>query len=576
VADLPKNGNATPALARSIRAAAAAGQSTLLLPEGEFHFWPEGSTRKFLYLSNNDDGENDIIALLEGVKDLHIQGQNTRLIFHGKVTPFALLNCTNIRISDVVIDWDVPFHCEATVASVSQDGRQVELEFHKGFSFRVDDGEFYFVGEGFEQKGIKNILEFVPDRRETRLNVLDNYMYARSGTPSQEYRATLVGERRVRLDMPKALRAVPVAGNVVIVMPIGRIAPAIFVEDSHRVALRGVIINHSGSMGVIGQTSSEIDIINSAVVPSHGRLVSSCVDAVHFVNCSGTINIENSSFSHHIDDALNVHGIYVRIKSRLDQNRLAVEFVDFQQRGVRCIRAGDLASLEDRDNAAPYFSGVVDDVTYSNERDAVVTFVSELPESIQEGDVINVLTRQANVLFRNNRVEKNRARGVLVKTLGQMVIEGNYFHTPGSAIFLPGGVTHWYESGPTSFVLIRNNVFDHSKYGVWGDSVITFTCRDAGKSDSLPPYHGVVVIVDNEFRSHVDGLVSAYRVEQLVVKRNRILLQPYAGSGPDARASIKIQNVGQHVLSENLVTGGELEVVNTTSQTPQGTPEHSK
>ena len=159
-ADLPQGENATPALVQSIESAVAAGQPRLQLPEGEFHFWPEGTAQRFLHISNNDDEVNNVVVLLDGVDNFHIEGQNTRLIFHGRVTPFVLLNCSDVQITGVTIDWEVPFHCEATVSKVSPDGKQVELDFHEGFSFKVKDNEFYFAGEGFEAKGIKNILEF--------------------------------------------------------------------------------------------------------------------------------------------------------------------------------------------------------------------------------------------------------------------------------------------------------------------------------------------------------------------------------------------------------------------------------
>ena len=562
-ADLPQGENATPALVQSIESAVAAGQPRLQLPEGEFHFWPEGTAQRFLHISNNDDEVNNVVVLLDGVDNFHIEGQNTRLIFHGRVTPFVLLNCSDVQITGVTIDWEVPFHCEATVSKVSPDGKQVELDFHEGFSFKVKDNEFYFAGEGFEAKGIKNILEFDADRRETRYQVFDNYLYSRLGGVSRRYRVTQLDERRVRFDMLDNFRSVPVAGNVVIVMPVKRLYPAIFVEDCRRVTVKGVTINHSGCMGLICQTSSTISLIDSAVVPSGNRHVSTCVDATHFVNCSGSIHIENCDFSHHIDDALNVHGIYVRIKSRLDNRRLAVELSEPQQRGVRCVRAGDLIALMDDETVAKYFTGTVHGVDWEDERDAVITLDSDLPDTVQEGDVIDVLNRQSNVLFRNNRISKNRARGILLKTLGELIVEDNYFHTPGAAIFIPGGVTHWYESSPTSYVLIRNNVFDHCKYGVWSDAVIAVICRDPGGTDPVPPFHGTVVITDNEFRSHFANQLVCNRTEQVVFKRNRIEMNAYHGFGPDLPATIKLEKVGRISVSDNHLVGGqELRIIN--------------
>jgi hypothetical protein len=553
--EFPKQGNSTPALVQAVRRATELGESTLSLPGGEYHFWPEGGTQRFLHVSNNDDALNDIIILLEGVENLHIRGDDTRLVFHGRVTPFVLLKCKNIRLSNLTIDWQVPFHCEATVAKVEPDGRRVELEIHDEFQFRVDDGQFYFAGEGFEQEGIKNLLEFDRASRETRSMVWDNYFMSRQGKPRLTYRATQVGDRRVRLDLPNGLRSVPIEGNIFAMMPPKRLAPAIFVEDCTRVTLERVTIHHSGCMGLICQTSSDIDMIDSAVVPSGERIVSTTVDATHFVNCAGTIRVDNCDFSNHIDDAVNVHGIYVRVKSRLDDSRLRVEYYDHQQRGVKTIRPGDFVTLADGINVDVYLSAVVEDVEYLDAREAIVNLSPDLPESVREGDVINVLNRQANLLLRNNRIGKNRARGILISTAGQVLVEGNHFHTPGSAIRISGGVDFWYESGPVYRALIRNNVFDHCKYGNWGRSVIDAVCVDSNEADSSSPYHGTIAIVDNEFRTHTSGLLTAYRVDHLVFRRNRIRLEPYGqleSSGPPV---LSLTTVRLESVSDNDVTG---------------------
>lgn len=556
-ARLPTQGNATRPFVDAIQSAIGNGESIVNLPEGEFHLWPEGTTERFLHISNNDDAVNKIVLLLEGVDNLHIRGNNTRLIFHGRLTPFVLQGCSDIRLSDIVIDWDTPFHCEATVAKVSADGKQVELEVHDGFRFRVENEEFYFAGEGFEQKGIKNMLEFDKNLKETRSQVWDNFFKARSGEYRQRYRVTQLNERRIRLDLPDGLRSVPLKGNVIVIMPPERLAPAVFVEDSSRIKLERVRVHHSGCMGLICQTSSDIDLIDSAVVPSGERFVSTTVDATHFVNCSGTIRVENCDFSNHIDDAVNVHGIYVRVKTRLDSNRLLLEYFDYQQRGVRTIRPGDFVTLADAKNVDVYFSALVDAVEYLNEGEAVIELSPDVPQRISEGDVVNVLNRQANLVLRNNRIGKNRARGILVSTGGQVLVEDNYFHTPGSAIRISGGVDFWYESGPVSRVLIRNNVFDHCKYGVWGRSVIDAVCVDSEQRDSSAPYHGTIAIVDNKFKTHTSELLTAYRVNYLIFKRNIIKAEPYGSQKPDESIKLSVTDVRLAAVSDNKLSGSK-------------------
>ena len=52
-------------------------------------------------------------------------------------------------------------------------------------------------------------------------------------------------------------------------------------------------------------------------------------------------------------------------------------------------------------------------------------------------------------------------RGILISTPGKVIVEDNYFATAGTPILIEGDTSHWFESGGTEDVLIRNNVFDN-------------------------------------------------------------------------------------------------------------------
>ena len=525
--DLPNDGNATPYLVKAIASALKKGEAGICLPAGEFHFWPEGGERRFLHISNNDDADNDIAVLLENVDGFSICGNKTRLIFHGRVTPFVFRHSQNINLSGVRIDWERPFHCEGNVLAVSPTGNWIEFEIPKGFSYRTEGGQFYFVGEGFEQKGIKNILEFDRKTRESRYNVTDNFFKWRTGEYRQKYNAMDIGSRTVRLEVDGKFRTLPKVGNRIVIMPPERLSPAIFIETSENIAIDDVTINHSGCMGIIAQTSSDIRFTNSSVQPSGSRYVSTTVDATHFVNCAGTIRIEDNFFTNHIDDAVNVHGIYVRIKRAIGADTVEAEYFDHQHRGVKSLAVGDMITIADAQTVNTYFRATVREVEYLNARDVRVRFSRDIPRPPKEGDVINVLSRQANLILRNNKIGRNRARGCLISTGGQVLVEGNTFHTPGSAIRISGGVDFWYESGPTQSILIRKNIFDHCKYGIWGRAIIDVVCVDKKEANATKPYHGDVVIVGNDFRTHHDKLVAAYRVRTLVFADNKITTTPY-------------------------------------------------
>ncbi|MFC7293069.1 right-handed parallel beta-helix repeat-containing protein [Hirschia litorea] len=549
--------DATPALVAAIKHAVANNLSQIDLPAGELHFWPDAGEEKFLNISNNDSRDFKIAGLLDGISDLTIKGQGTSLVFHGLVVPFSIQNASNIKFENLSIDWEVPFHLEGKVEAVDQvDGRWIEITIPEEFSYRLEDGKLVFVGEDFEQEGLKRILEFDATRKETAYKVWDNGFMARDHSNVRPHIIEEIAPRRLKISVQDAgFKSLPSVGNVVIMQPSNRWAPAFFVEDSKNVTFRNVTIYHAGCMGIIAQTSEDITLDGLNVLPSGDRYVSTCVDATHFVNCSGTISVENGDFSNHIDDAVNVHGIYLRVLEADGANAFKAELAEFQQHGVRPVREGDFISLADAKGVDVYYTSRVKSAVYESRTMVRIELDRDVPAQLADGDVVNILNRQANLVIRGNKIGQNRARGILISTAGTVLVEDNKFHAPGSAIRISGGVDHWYEAGPTSQIMIRKNEFNHCLYGVWGQSIIDIICVDSEESQSETPFHDTVIIKDNLFRTEHGDFITAYRVGTLMFEGNQIIVEPYQKADAQTKTPFDLKAVGKFVLKDNQVEG---------------------
>ncbi len=549
--------DATPALVAAIADAISHNKSEIILPAGELHFWPEAGEEKFLNVSNNDSRDFKIAGLLERASGLTIKGQGTSLVFHGLVVPFAIQNATNIRFENLSVDWETPFHLEGIVEARDEvDGRWIEITIPEQFSYRLDDAKLVFVGEGFEQKGLKRILEFDATRKETAYRVWDNGFMARDHSNVRPHTIEEIAPRRLKISVHDTrFKSLPAVGNAVIMQPSNRWAPAFFIEDSKNVTFKNVTIHHAGCMGIIAQTSEDITLDGLNVLPSRGRYVSTSVDATHFVNCSGTITVENGDFSNHIDDAVNVHGIYLRVLEADGENAFKAELAEFQQHGVRPVRDGDFISLADAKGVDVYYTSRVKSAVYESRTMVRIELEREVPAQLADGDVVDILNRQANLVIRGNKIGKNRARGILISTGGTVLVENNKFHAPGSAIRISGGVDHWYESGPTSQVMIRKNEFNHCLYGVWGQSIIDIICVDSEESQSKRAFHDTVIIKDNLFRTEHGDLITAYRVGTLMFEGNRVIVEPYQVDNAQTDTPFDLRAVGKFILKDNQIEG---------------------
>ena len=132
---------------------------------------------------------------------------------------------------------------------------------------------------------------------------------------------------------------------------------------------------------------------------------------------------------------------------------------------------------------------------------------------------------QCAVVFRNNVVANNRARGVLFTTPKRIVCEGNVFdHVSGSAILLAGDAQGWYESGACEDVLIRRNTFRDCMTSAFQycDGLVSIHPEVRDLAAQKRRYHRNVVIEDNDIETFDVPLLYALSAEDVVWRNNRV------------------------------------------------------
>ena len=117
----------------------------LYLDGRELHFYPKDGYQKEYWISNNDAGVKTIAFPVIERKNITIDGQGARLIFHGKVLPFVIDGCENITIKNLSIDYADPMYFAAKVINSGKDF--VEMEYDESiFHCDVQDHKLRFWG----------------------------------------------------------------------------------------------------------------------------------------------------------------------------------------------------------------------------------------------------------------------------------------------------------------------------------------------------------------------------------------------------------------------------------------------
>jgi len=113
----------------------------IILEKGSYKFLPDFATEEYRYITNHNIGLKKIIFPLSNYESVEIEGNGTKLIFHGQSFPFLFENCSSVKMSDVTIDWDIPFSFQGEVIAVNKEEGWRDIKpFQKGFSRKVAKG----------------------------------------------------------------------------------------------------------------------------------------------------------------------------------------------------------------------------------------------------------------------------------------------------------------------------------------------------------------------------------------------------------------------------------------------------
>ena len=235
--------------------------------------------------------------------------------------------------------------------------------------------------------------------------------------------------------------------------------------------------------------------------------------------------------------------MYARIE-RVSENEIFVREVHNQSKGIQVYRDGDKIQVVNVNSLIPYTEKTIKKAEYLNQ-DMIRLVLLEDVSDVKVGDNIENVDRNADLIFRNNIVRNNRARGMLIATRGKVIIEDCYFHTSGSAILFESNGSYWFESGGTTDVTVQNNFFDRCKYTVWGVSVISCVPRMAIEDEKY--FHKNIKINNNEFKTTFDHLIQFDNVENISFKGNRVS----ADKGVTPKVTVK--HVKNASIDENIV-----------------------
>ena len=511
--------NAVPFVNKAIAECKRTGKSVLVFPKGRYDFWPQYSAEKEFYESNTDVIPfRTCPILIEDISNLTIEGNGSDFIFHGRVQPFTIYNSNNIYIKNVSIDWDIPLTAQAQVIAVTKD--YIDLKINGNESpYIIENNKLVFVGEGWKSR-FWDAMEFDQKSKLIVSKTDDNCLGRNWGN----YKATILSKDVVRFIFPFSRK--PALGNYLVLRHSARDHAGTYIQNSKNITIENLNLFHTAGLGILSQYAENLTFKNVHCVPNKekNRLFSGHDDGFHYSNCKGKLLVDSCSFAGLMDDPINVHGTSVLITEKVNNKLLKCRFVHPQSIGFTWAEIDDTIGFIENETMHTVGVGKIASFKKISPEEFELSFTENIPDSITKGDALENLTWTPDITIRNSYFGSNRARGILISTPGEVLIENNTFESSGSAILIPGDANGWYESGAVKNVIIRKNNFkDACLTSIYQfcEGIISIE-PEIPKPQSDQPFHRNIRIEQNTFHPFDYPVLYAKSTEGLIFSHNII------------------------------------------------------
>ncbi|MDO4782766.1 MAG: alpha-1,3-galactosidase B [Capnocytophaga felis] len=503
-----------------------AGQ--IVMEKGIYHFYPEGSYEKELYISNHDqDNPKKVAFYLENLKNITIDGNGSELIFHGTMIPFVVKNCQNIVLKNFSIDFENPHLRQLEILEVDKENNITIAEIHPKQNYQIENDKLILFGEDYKINPIV-AMAFSKDRKLTYQRGDVNF------TPRK------VSELRPDVLKIEGWQQNPFTevGERFALRTYHRPAPGIVLDYCKNTRIENVKVHYAWGMGLLAQLSEDItlDKFSVCLKENDSRYFTTQADATHFSACKGIIHSENGLYEGMADDAINVHGTYLKIIERTSGNTVKASYMHPQAWGFLWGEVGDEVqfissnTMDLVDNKIYKIKSIkaVDKPSEFGAKVFEIVFTEDIPQEIDESKPFGIenLTWTPEVIFKNNVIRNNRARGALFSTPKKVVCEDNLFdHTHGTAILLCGDCNGWYETGACKEVIIKNNKFINALTANYQftNAVISIYPEIPNLKDQKQYFHSGIVIENNVFEMFDEPILYAKSVDNLIFKNNKVV-----------------------------------------------------
>ena len=436
---------------------------------------------------------------LDKQENLHLKGENSRLLVQDSCSLLEIRESRNITVSGFTVDYTV---VNFTMGEIREcNGREFTVRINEGYPLT-------------EEMVVGSFVEFdpltgAPRRDGNALYPFGNVEYVR--LVSEEKRLITI---RFREDC----RPAP-AGTRVVISQAPFDVPGILFDGCNNLAFRDLCFYMVPGMGFFGTNTDNVTLerVDMRLNRDTDRLFSACRDGIHLMSCAGDLIIRDCYMENLGDDGLNVHANWLEARAVRDAYTVELDVVGTNTNLAMNNRHRDGDVFQIRDRNMQVLGTVTAKSVQVGQSRMTVTFDQPLTEAMQQGYFYNQ-SRSPRLLFENNTVINSRAHGVLVQTDNAAVVRGNRFINNYYAGIKINVTTD--ESVPADNLVLEDNYIGGSSYfPELGDILV-----DSWAGEKAPGVFRNLIIRNNtiEKTADVGAAIRIFAADGVLLEGNRL------------------------------------------------------
>lgn len=356
---------------------------------GRYDFFTDNIFKEKYNISNTNgspDSLKSVGILLKHAKNIEISGAGAEIVCQGKMIEVCIDSCENISIADLHFDYHRPTVSEFKVVEAGKD--YADIQIHKDSKYKIENGNIIWYGEGWT-----STTRILGQELNMEINDVRRLWDPLEGMKFEQIKPKLVrakGEHKMKLHHVYQLRET------------FRDYAAVFTRRSKNITWKNVNFYFMHGMGMVCQFSENLTFDSVSIAPgsTSGRTTAAWADCLHISGCKGKILVKDCIFSGAHDDAINIHGTYLRVVEKISDTKLKVRFMHKQTYGFMAVNPGDEIDFVNSESYESYGLNKVKDAILINPKEILITLEESAPEELNLEDVIENVTWTPEVEIR--------------------------------------------------------------------------------------------------------------------------------------------------------------------------------